>query len=200
MLIVFEGVDGSGKSTQLALCRDWLKNRGLAVTTCQDPGSTELGIQIRNLLLQRGQTPIGCGSEMFLFMAARAQLVSEIIQPALQQNLVVLCDRFLLSTVVYQGHAGDLEPQAIWDIGQTATSGVSPDLTLVFDLPVSTAVERIGGQRDSMESRGTDYLTNVRNGFITESQSNTGIKLIDASGTPQDIHDTVCEIIQPLLP
>ncbi len=199
MFIVFDGVDGSGKSTQLELCRQWLEQLGRAVCACRDPGSTPLGNQIRQLLLNRGDTEIGFTGEMFLFMAARAQLVEEVIQPALQRGEVVLCDRFLLSTVVYQGHAGQLDPQTIWKIGQVATGGLGPHLTLVLDVPIETSMQRIGHQPDSLESRGATYLEKVRSGYVVEADKDTSIHLIDGGGAVTDVQAEIRTTIEPIL-
>ncbi|MCP4812538.1 MAG: dTMP kinase, partial [Planctomycetaceae bacterium] len=105
MFISFDGVDGVGKSTQAAQFVEWLQEQGHQVLRCRDPGSTELGERLRTLVLKDTKISIAAGSEMLLYMAARAQLVSEVIQPALASGKVVVSDRFLLANVVYQGHA-----------------------------------------------------------------------------------------------
>ena len=199
MFIVFEGVDGTGKSTQVEKCRAWIQELGHAVTFCRDPGSTELGLKLRELLLNRSELKIDARAEMFLFMAARAQMVSEIILPALQRKEVVICDRFLLSTVVYQGHAGNVDPGQIWQIGKVANQACDPDLTLVFDAPLQVAMKRLGASRDRMESRGEEYFTAVRRGFLAEAARNESIQVIDASGDVQEIHRQVCKALEPML-
>ena len=197
MFIAFEGVDGTGKSTQLKKCQAWLEELGHHVVVCRDPGSTGLGLRLREILLSKSELKIEFASEMFLFMAARAQMVAEIILPALAQNQVVLCDRFLLSTVVYQGHAGALDVSQIWQIGQTATQGRDPDLTLVFDAPLQVAMKRLAGERDRMESRGEEYFESVRRGFLTEAaRLQDTIAVIDASGDPADIHLQVQKAVE----
>lgn len=199
MFIVFEGVDGTGKSTQLEKCRTWIEGLGRSVLVCRDPGSTELGLRLRELLLKRSELRIDDSAEMFLFMAARAQMVSELILPALERDEVVLCDRYLLSTVVYQGHAGQLDPDQIWAIGEAATRGHQPDLTLVFDAPLQVAMKRLGRQRDRMESRGEEYFGKVRRGFLAEAASQSSIEVIDAGGDVADIHMQVQKAIQTQL-
>ncbi|MDZ4818259.1 MAG: dTMP kinase, partial [Planctomycetota bacterium] len=129
----FDGVDGVGKSTQMRLFSQWLRDQGTEVVTCRDPGSTDLGEAIRTLLLDRKELTIGRTAEMLLYMAARAQLVDEVIAPALQRNAAVVSDRYLLANVVYQGHAGGLNTDLIWQIGQTATHGLQPTLTFLLD-------------------------------------------------------------------
>ncbi len=187
MFIVFDGVDGAGKSTQLQLAAQWFHDSGRDVLTCADPGSTELGQRIRQLLLGQHDIPVSMRSEMLLFMTARAQLVDELVRPALAANKVVLCDRYTFSTVVYQGHAGGMDPAEIWTVNQVATGGLVPDLTLLFDMPVPVALQRIGARRlDRMESRGEDFLERVRQGFLLESQRwPKGVEIVPA-GEPVD--------------
>src|SRR5438445_8952745 len=141
LFISLDGLDGTGKSTQCRLLADWLRARGHAVTACADPGGTVVGDRIRELLLdRRQQMTVAC--EALLFMANRAQLTAEIILPALEAGQVVVCDRFLLANVVYQGHAGGIDPDLLWTIGRMATAGLEPDLTLILALPVATAMAR----------------------------------------------------------
>ncbi len=199
MFIVFEGIDGTGKTTQLRRCEEWLSGLGTPVTVCRDPGSTPLGDRLREILLERGDLEFGIVAEMFLFMAARRQLVEEVIRPALDQQRIVLCDRFLLSTVVYQGHAGGLSPDEIWRIGKTATGGLQPDWTLVLDIPVDVAMKRMGGPTDSLESRGEDYMVAVQRGFLAEAARIDSARVIDASGTAAEIHEQVRSVLEPAL-
>ena len=170
MFISFDGVDGVGKSTQAAQFVEWLQEQGHQVLRCRDPGSTELGERLRTLVLKDTKISIAAGSEMLLYMAARAQLVSEVIQPALAAGQVVVSDRFLLANVVYQGHAAGLDPQEIWDVGAVATGGLEPDLTVVLDMPLEKAVGRIGRELDRMEARGLEFLEKVRQGFLREAE------------------------------
>jgi len=199
MFIAFEGVDGMGKSTQLDQCRDWIQSLGYEVLVCRDPGSTDLGLRLREILLKRSELKIDMEAEMFLFMAARAQMVSELILPALNRKQVVLCDRFLLSTVVYQGYAGELDPAKIWQIGEVATQGYSPDLTLVFDVPLEIAMQRLGTSRDRMESRGESFFTAVRQGFLEEVHRKDDLILVDARGSVSEIQQHVRAAVQPII-
>lgn len=199
MFVVFEGVDGTGKSTQLLRCQQWLEELGCPVTVCRDPGSTALGDRLRGILLHKSDLQISNVAEMFLFMAARAQLVSEVIRPALADGHVVLCDRFLLSTVVYQGRAGEMDPQDVWRIGTSATGGLSPDVTLIFDVPIQVALTRMGNRLDRMESRGEEFLASVQRGFLAESATLPGARVIDATGTAAEIHEQVRDAIMPML-
>src|SRR5262249_19770799 len=122
LFLSLDGLDGGGKSTQCRLLADWLRGRGHTVTTCVDPGGTAVGADLRQLVLphRRELTP---ACEAFLFMASRAQLVAEVIRPALDAGHVVISDRFLLANVVYQGHAGGLDVEQLWQVGRLSTGG-----------------------------------------------------------------------------
>jgi dTMP kinase len=189
MFIVFDGVDGSGKSTQLRLAAEYLRGIGRMVCCCSDPGSTALGKRLREILLGRHETPVSLRSEMLLFMAARAQLVEDVVRPALARGEFVLCDRYTIATLVYQGHAGGLPLDDIRTVNQVATGKLWPDLTLLFDLPVDLALARIGPRElDRLESRGRQYLENVRHGFLAEARHwPRGVEVIDASGTTEEV-------------
>jgi dTMP kinase len=181
--ISLDGLDGTGKSTQCNLLADWLRQRGLEVVLTCDPGGTPLGQQLRELLLShRHHLALEC--EALLFMASRAQLMAEVIGPALAERKVVVCDRFLLANVVYQGHAGGLDPEQLWQVGRLSTGGREPDLTLVLDLPPEQAADRRGRPADRVESRSADYQDRVRRGFLAEARRRPDhIRVIDA-GAP----------------
>ena len=192
MFFVFDGVDGAGKTTQLKLFCQWLEENGHASVFCRDPGSTQLGERMRGILLDDHDTPIDIRSEMMMFMTARAQLVAEIIKPALVAKKVVVCDRYVFSTVVYQGHAGNLDPQEIWPVNQAATGGLMADLTFILDLDVDTSMSRIGDSPDRMESRGKAYFENVRAGFLHEAKSYPRtVAVVDASRDVETIQNEI---------
>jgi dTMP kinase len=192
MFFVFEGIDGAGKSTQLNLFAAWLRLQGSDVITCQDPGSTELGEQLRGLLLGRHSTPIHMRTEMMMFSTARTQLVEQVVKPALAKNQTVVLDRFVMSTVVYQGHAGKLNPDDIWAVNRIATDGVWPDITFVVDLPVEIAMGRLGKSLDRVESRGIDYLQSVRDGFRKEAERwPDRVELLDGMLPPEQIQQEI---------
>jgi dTMP kinase len=168
MFFSFDGLDGVGKSTQIERFCAWLCARGHEVVRCQDPGSTPLGEEIRAILLGH-KVQISRTAEMLLFMAARAQLVEEVIRPALAAGKTVVSDRYLLANVVYQGHAGGLDVETLRQIGHTATGGLMPDLVFVLDMPPAAAAARIDRQRDRMESQGAAYDGRLRDGFLAEA-------------------------------
>ncbi len=169
LFYTFDGIDGGGKSTQMDLFCAWLVERGQTVTTCRDPGSTPLGETVRSLLLDRHGMAIGRPAEAFLYMAARAQMVEELIRPALARGESVVSDRFLLANVVYQGHAGGLNIEQLWRTGELATGGIEPDMTFVLDLDPEAAARRMNRQLDRMESQGDLFRQRLRAGFLAEA-------------------------------
>jgi dTMP kinase len=196
MFFSFDGVDGTGKSTQIALLAEALRGRGRDVVTCRDPGSTPLGERLRQILLDHHETPIHRRSEMLLYMAARAALVEEVIRPALAAGKIVISDRYLLANVVYQGHAGGLSPDEVWRVGDVTVAGVMPRLIFLLDMPAQRAASRIQRAPDRMESQGLAYLENVRQGFLTEAHRRPeSIAIIDADRPPEVIHaDVICRV------
>lgn len=185
--ISLDGLDGAGKSTQCRLLADWLRHRGFDVVRCADPGGTAIGDVLRKLLLEhRGHMTLPC--EAYLFMASRAQLVAEVIRPALDSGKAVICDRFLLANVVYQGHAGGLDPQKLWDLGLLATGGLEPDVTFVLDLPLDIAQARRKENADRMERRDAAYFAKVREGFLAEARRRPErIRIVDATLPPEAV-------------
>jgi dTMP kinase len=179
----FDGIDGVGKSTQMRLFCDALRAQGFDVVDCRDPGSTAVGDAIRNILLHGGENmPIGRRAEMFLYMAARAQLVDEVICPALAANKIVVSDRYLLANIVYQGHAGGLDVETVRTVGRIATDSIHPDCVFLLDMPPAAADSRLQRTKDRMESQGDDYRARLRAGFLAEAaKPNSRIHVIDAA-------------------
>jgi dTMP kinase len=192
LFLSLDGIDGAGKSTQHRLLCDWLTSQGHQVVACRDPGTTPLGEKIRTLLLDRQHAAIGRRAEMLLYMTARAQLVEEIIRPALDAGKTVVSDRFLLANVVYQGHAGGMNPDDLWQIGAAATQGVEPDLTLVLDMPPEAATRRIERALDHMERQGDEYRSRLRAGFIAEAARRPDrITVINAAQSVEQVHSDI---------
>ena len=200
MFFSFDGLDGVGKSTQLELFCDWLRERGNRVVTCRDPGSTPLGDRIREILLHsEADTPIASRAEMLLYMAARAQLVDEVIRPALERGETVVSDRFLLANLVYQGHAAGVSLDDLRSVGTIAIDGVIPTRVIVLDLPPEEADNRIQGPRDRMESRGEAYRQRLREGFLAEAAADPDrIAVIDAAGSIFEVHQRIRKLVGPL--
>jgi dTMP kinase len=180
LFLSLDGIDGTGKSTQCRLLADWLRGEGFDVVQCADPGGTAVGTALRDILLHhRGEMTPAC--EAFLFMASRAQLVAEVIRPALDTGRVVVCDRFLLANVVYQGYGGGLDVDQLWEVGRLSTGGLEPDLTLVLDLPLEAALRRRNREPDRMERKADGFQQRVREGFLSEARRRPDrIRVIDA--------------------
>ncbi len=194
--ISLDGVDGAGKSTQVKLLVEWFQQRGRTVLSLRDPGGTKLGEALREILLHRQEIPLAMTAEMLLYMASRAQLVAEIICPALAADQVVIADRFLLANVVYQGCAGGEDIEQIWQVGAIATGGLTPQLTCILDLPVDVAMSRLSGGLDRLESRGAEYMLRVRDGFLAQANRlGTQVEIIDAELEPQQIHARIVAAI-----
>jgi dTMP kinase len=188
MFYSFDGIDGVGKSTQIKLFCQWLRERGCEVVECRDPGSTALGEAVRDLLLQRHDLSLSRMAEMLLYMAARAQLVEQVIQPALAAGKTVVSDRYLLANVVYQGHAGGLNVPQLWELGRFITRGVEPDLTFLLDMPPEAAAGRIQRELDRMEQQGDDFRRQLRAGFLAEAKRRPEkIAVIDAGRSVDEV-------------
>lgn len=183
MFFSFDGIDGVGKSTQLRLFCQWLAGQGRQPVECRDPGGTPLGEQLRGILLAADDsTPIGPRSEMLLYMAARAQLVDEVIRPALAAGRTVVSDRYLLANVVYQGHAGGVPAESVRQVGAVAVAGVMPDCTFLLDMDPVAALARLGRKLDRVESRGAEYRERLRGGFLAEARAlGAAVHVVDAA-------------------
>lgn len=196
----FDGIDGVGKSTQMQLFCQWLRDRGEEVVACRDPGGTQLGETLREIILHQEEMPLSATSEMLLYMASRAQLVAEVIGPALEAGKTVVSDRFLLSNVAYQGHAGGIGGTEVAKVGAVATGGLTPDMTFLLDLPVAQAASRLGDERDRMEARGTAFQAQVREGFLAEAQrAPERITVIDASGDVNCVQANIRAVAEQVL-
>jgi dTMP kinase len=200
MFFSFDGTDGVGKSTQIELFKHWLIDNGHEVVLCRDPGSSLLGERLRDLLLDKHDINIARRSEMFLYMTARTQLVEEVIKPALASEKTVICDRYLLANIVYQGHAGGLDSEVIRQVGAVATDGISPDLTILLDMDVTNARGRMDRELDRIESQGLEYMEQVRQGFLSEAANSSGsIKVVDASHDIATIHKKIVSLASAFL-
>jgi dTMP kinase len=199
MFFSFDGLDGVGKSTQMTLFEGWLAEQGFDVVRCVDPGSTPLGDAVRDILLG-GRLPIARTAEMLLFMAARAQLVDEVIRPALEQGKVVVSDRYVLANVVYQGFAGGLGVDVVRQIGLVATQGIMPDQVFLLDMAPAAAAGRMSRQLDRMESQGDDFNLRLREGFLAEAAKDPArIKWIDAARSVDDVQADIRRVATPLV-
>jgi len=199
--ITFEGVEGSGKTTQIRLAGEFLREKGLPVIVTQEPGGTPLGERIREILLNHGGFDISGEAEVFLFAAARAQHTDRLIRPALEKGQVILCDRFSDATIAYQAYGRGLPLEAVREVCRLASRGLSPRLTLLFDLPVEKGLERafrrIAGREeasreDRFELEHLDFHRRIREGYLAIArQEPDRVKIIDAS---RDIETTRREV------
>jgi len=183
LFISFEGIDGSGKSTQIESFRHYLEEKGIQVMVIREPGGTRIGEKIRSILLDKANCGMTSRTELFLYEAARAQIVDDVILPALRDGKVVICDRFFDSTIAYQGHARGLDLSAIDLLNRFATGGVQPDLTFLLDLPVADALDRMKvrvGEKDRLELEGYAFMEKVRAGYLTLAGSHKRIMVLDA--------------------
>ena len=195
LFITFEGADGCGKTTQIKLIDEYLRNKGYKTLLTREPGAKGLGEKIREILLNYdGEVSSRC--ESFLFLADRAQHVDCIIKPALKDGVIVLCDRHTDSTVAYQGYGRGLDIEEIKKLNNLATGGLKPDLTLVFDVDIETSQARVGKNKDRMESAGIEFFKKVREGFLEIAKEEPQrVKVIDSSDTIENIHKKVVELI-----
>ncbi len=202
MFYSFDGIDGVGKTTQMDLFCQWLRDRGAELVICRDPGSTPLGERIREILLHSdADTPIGRRAEMLLYMAARAQLVDAVIAPALAAGQTVVSDRFLLANLVYQGHAGGLDLDDIRQVGAVAVAGVRPDAVFLLDMSPSAADTRLRRSLDRMENQGADSRQKLRTGFLAEAaRAESRIHVIDADQPIETVQAEIRAIAERLQP
>jgi len=182
VLITFEGVEGSGKTTQMLRLARWLKRQGFAVEQTREPDGTPLGQGVRRLF-ERGPDPL---TEMFLFLAARRQHVIERIQPWLRARRVILCDRYTDATVAYQGYGRGLDPELIRELNLRATGGVLPDLTLLFDMDPAVGFRRIRGRRhDHFERQALAFHLRVRRVYLEIHRAEPKrVRIVDAARPP----------------
>ena len=200
MFFSFDGIDGSGKSTQIQLFREWLEHQGHRVQVFRDPGTTQLGERVRDLLLAKTDMATGGVAELLLYMTARAQLVEEQIRPALANGMTVVVDRFLLASLAYQAHAGTNSIDTVLEVGKIATQGVMPAQTFLLDIDPNVAWSRLNRERDRMEERGLAFLSRVRDGFLIEaSKMPNEVTVIDASQSVPQIHAAVVQAASHVL-
>ncbi len=200
LFIVFEGIDGAGKTTQVNRLAGALAKRGLPVVLTRDPGGTPLGEKLRDTLL-RSNLIIDARAEAFLYAAARAQMVVELVAPALKSGKVVISDRFSDSTFAYQGAGRGLEHGFLEMLNKNACQGIMPDLTILLDIDPIKAALRRGKPEDRMEAEGIQFLQLVRHSYLGIANDNPGTYLvIDASLEPDAIFNHIITAVDKLLP
>jgi len=210
LFVTFEGIEGSGKSTQMKLLKEYLEKRGHSVLSLREPGGTALGESVRSLLLTVSDEEISPPAELFLYEACRAQLVANVIRPALSEGVIVLCDRFTDSTVAYQGYGRGIDVRHIESMNETASGGLSPDITFFLDIEAEAGLERAwsrlnkskgeGAKEDRFEREELAFHERVRSGFLEIAGSEQRVQLIDGRGEIHSIHKEICAIMDEMTP
>lgn len=199
LFITFEGADGCGKTTQIKLLDEYLRNNGFETLLTREPGAKGLGEKVREILLNYdGEVSPRC--ESFLFLADRAQHADCIIKPAVNKGTIVLCDRHTDSTIAYQGYGRGVNINELKQLNDMAVNGLKPDLTLVFDIDAETSMSRVGNEKDRMESSGLEFFEKVRQGYLEiAKQEPERVKVIDSTQSIEEIHKQVLELVKHVI-
>jgi dTMP kinase len=197
--IVLDGPDGCGKSSQARMLRDWLQACGAETVGFRDPGTTVIGEKIRGILLSPAHEAMTTPTEVLLYMAARVQLWAESIAPALQAGKCVVLDRWLSSTCAYQGYAGGFGVEKVIGIARDSLERVWPDLTIVLDVDLKTASQRLKRELDRMERKGDGYHGRVREGFLKLAADRPGFVVVDAAADVETVHEEIVAAVQKAL-
>lgn len=198
LFITFEGLDFSGKSTQVRRLEADLRAAGRDVLVLREPGGTPVGESIRTVLLDRATMHLTAQAELFLFSASRAQLVEQVIRPALARGTVVMCDRFYDSTTAYQGGGRGLDAALIQAVNKAATNGLVPDLTVFLDVPDEERHRRrdaMRTERDRMESNDADFYRRVRNAFLELARQERRFHLVDGTLPADDVARQIRDLV-----
>lgn len=206
LFIVFEGGDGAGKSTQVALAKQWLESRGAKVTTTREPGGTQISEELRSLVLDHGHGDIDARTEALIYSAARAAHVQQVISPALEAGTHIICDRFVDSSLAYQGMGRALGFDAVASINDFATGGLKPDATIILDISAehgrARRIAASGGveQSDRLESEPDDFHERIRNAFLDLAARDPRRYLVlDATASVEQLHQSVVQHLAGLL-
>jgi len=200
--ITFEGIEGSGKTTQIKLVKEILESKGLTVICTREPGGTKIGDKIRDVLLDPSNKEMNPLTELILYEASRAQHLEELIKPALKNGVIVLCDRFSDSTIAYQGAARKIASSTLIDIDKIATGGLKPDLTIVLDIDPKEGLKRANkrGKLDRFEQEEISFHERVRKGYLDLAKKEPArVKLVDGSRSPTVIHKDIATLLNHLL-
>lgn len=192
LFITFEGTDGTGKSTQIEFAREYFESRGFNVLMSREPGGTSISEKLRDILLDKANGEMSPVTEMMIYAASRAQLVSEVIIPAVNDGTVVICDRFVDSSVAYQAFGRGLGDM-VADVNSYATTGLAPDITFFMDIDPEVGRSRIaGGELDRLEQEKSDFFRRVYDGYKSIAASDPDrVKTIDASGTIEEVRAAI---------
>lgn len=200
LFITFEGGDGAGKTTQLERVRAWFEEQGRPVLVTREPGGTELGLDLRRLI-QHGPEDVDPRTEALLYAADRAYHVATVVRPALAEGTVVLGDRYIDSSVAYQGAARDLGVEEVLSLSRWATRGLQPQLTFLLDLPPEVGARRGTGEPDRIERESADFHERVRHEYLNLAEAHPErIVVIDAVGTPDQVFSEIKGVLEERLP
>lgn len=192
MFITFEGIDGSGKSTQANFLKNQLQNDGYDVILLREPGGTIISEKIRDLVLNHRTSSVSPLTEALLIASSRYQLVNEIILPALKKNTIVICDRYIDSTIAYQGYGRGINICWLNEINKYSLMHANPELTYLFDLKVEDSMLRIKNKnKDRIELEGKDFLSKVRNGYLKLAKNSKRFILLNAMDSPEKLKNKV---------
>lgn len=201
-LITCEGIEGSGKSTQILRLAAHLRSQGREVVVTREPGGCPIADAIRRILLDPSNSQLCATAELLLYAAARAQHVEEVIRPALAKGAVVLCDRFIDATIAYQGFGRGLDLSLIKELNEVASAGLLPDLTLLFDLPVATGLGRalarnaaVQENEGRFEAESLAFHERVRDGYLQGASQEARFSIVDATGTPAEVTERVTRVV-----
>lgn len=206
--ITFEGIEGTGKSTQIVLLANHLAAHKRPVTLTREPGGTAIGDQVRKILLDPQNTNLAPRAELLLYAAARVQHIEELIRPELAAGKIVLCDRFSDATLAYQGYGRSLEPDTILALDRIATGGMRPDLTILLDIDPAAGLARARGRNSSrgleaearFENEDFAFHDRVRRGYLKlAEQEPERFRVIDAAPTPDEIQNRIRKIVDDML-
>ena len=201
--VALEGVEGAGKSTQARMLGEWLESCGIPFTLTREPGGTEVGEVIRSVVQDRPELSIPPETELLLYLAARTAFVKELALPVLERGELLIADRFSLSTYTYQGYGRGLDLHEVHRMDRFASGGLAPDLYVVLDLAVEEgrARQRAAGKtEDRLESSGEGFLEAVGRGYRALAATEETVRLVDARGTPAEVHTRVREVLRRELP
>ncbi|MGE5398565.1 MAG: dTMP kinase [Chitinophagales bacterium] len=200
LIITFEGIDGTGKTTQIARLARRLEEKGFPAVVLREPGGSVISEKIRALLLDARNTGMVPLAEAMLYASARAQMVEEILKPLLVNGKIILVDRFIDSTIAYQGYGRGLDIDSLHNLNHLATGGLEPDLTILLDLEPAKASGRLEGTpSDRLEQEGLGFQNKVREGYLQLAASLKRIQIVDSSPGPEDVTARIEEILRPLL-
>jgi dTMP kinase len=203
LFLVLEGLEGAGKTTQVARLADWLAGMKVHHVVTREPGGTPVGEAVRSVVLEREDLRVPAVSELFLILAARGAFVQEVVRPALETGAVVVADRYELSTLAYQGYGRGLDLAEVRRANALATGGLRPDLCMVLDVPVEEGLgrQRAEGKRaDKLEREGAGFLARVREGYLAEAARDDRIALVDGVGSADAVHEALRETLRTRFP